>query len=50
MLEDFAIKSMAIIGQGSDPNLEINIQGASKILLTGKAQICQWTTLHASAK
>ncbi len=50
LLEANAVKSLNIIGQGCRFHVEVKTQGPCKVVMTGRGDIKQWSSLDACAK
>ena len=50
LLEANAVKAIGIIGQGCRFHVEVKIQSQSKIVMTGRGEIRQWSTIDSCAK
>ena len=50
LLEANAIKSVVITGQGCRFHVEVKTQSSNKIVMTGRGEVRQWSSLDACAK
>jgi hypothetical protein len=50
LLEANAVKQLRIIGNGARFHVEVKTHGSDKVVMTGRGEIRQWSSLDACAK